>query len=112
MARSACGPKVVYDHDVAGLESESELGRDIGLKDPPVHRCIDDERFGQPIEAQADDEDLANMLSNGDIRRDVCFGPRPAPLQRRRDVRFLSATVALRHGLLALEDDQLAVSDA
>ena len=48
--------EIVHDDDIAGLERRNEHPLHIGVEDDAVHGCVDHERCGDTVMAQAGDE--------------------------------------------------------
>ena len=58
-----------------GSMGRSQLGFDVSLEDPPIHRRVDDERRGERVAAQAGDEGLRLPMSERGL------GEKPLALQ-------------------------------
>jgi hypothetical protein len=67
--------QIVHDNDIAFVKRGNKLGFNIGLKDNPVHRFVDDKGCRQPSAAQGSDEGLGFPVAEGG------FGMKPFPLQ-------------------------------
>ena len=100
------GRRIVQDDDVARPQSRSQLGLDVGFKNAPVHRRVNDEGGGQGVASQASDEGLRLPVSERDFRKQPL--PPQAAASQARHLGGRSSLVEKDHPMRLKPHDRLA----